>query len=298
VTELLLSGGLATSHDSRFVQQQHRWTRGKLERHLSTIFSTIAIISQKTFGTLTHIVQLDLSKNQIKFLPDDFGKLTNLRHLDLYNNKIEHLPLSFGNLKKLRYLDLKGNPLKPALLPVVGKCLTNKDCTDAARKTVGFMAELEVQVRQEQLKEEEKKRMHEQAEADKAKKEEAARKKTVKKEKAQKTKKQALQEEKPHKKTKSADDEKPTAKFTIDPTKNAMNDDSAKSGWRLLYLLFLAFIIFYLVVYNATAYEFLSQYLKPEDVEEIGHRRVMIQKYLESHFEKLLSQLPFSSKQK
>lgn len=79
-----------------------------------------------------------MSKNQIKFLPEDFGLLRNLRHLDLYNNQLEHLPLSFGDLTNLRYLDLKGNPLTPALAKIVGICTTTKDCQDSAKRTVIF----------------------------------------------------------------------------------------------------------------------------------------------------------------
>lgn len=91
---------------------------------------------QKNFITLTRLVKLDLSKNQIKFLPDDFGLLRNLRHLDLYDNQLEHLPLSFGDLTNLRYLDLKGNPLTPALAKIVGINMTMKDCQDSAKRTV------------------------------------------------------------------------------------------------------------------------------------------------------------------
>jgi len=81
-------------------------------------------------------VRLDLSKNQITFLPEDFGQLEQLRHLDLYNNCLEHLPISFGQLRRLRYLDLKGNPLTPAWQKIVGCCSTQKDCQQAAKNTV------------------------------------------------------------------------------------------------------------------------------------------------------------------
>lgn len=81
-------------------------------------------------------MRLDLSKNQIKFLPEDFGQLEQLRHLDLYNNCLEHLPISFGQLRRLRYLDLKGNPLTPAWEKIVGCCSTQKDCQQAAKNTV------------------------------------------------------------------------------------------------------------------------------------------------------------------
>jgi len=36
-----------------------------------------------TFPTLTHIVKVDLSKNQLSELPEYFGQLRSLRHLDL-----------------------------------------------------------------------------------------------------------------------------------------------------------------------------------------------------------------------
>ncbi|XP_037050929.1 leucine-rich repeat-containing protein 59 [Bradysia coprophila] len=130
----------------------------------------------KTFCTLTHLTKLDLSKNQLKFLPEDISKLANLRHLDLYNNKLEHLPLGFGKLKSLRYLDLKGNPLTPALAKIVGPCLTQKDCQNAARTTVKFFAELQQTInedreraRLEELERQEAEKEKEQAEAVKEK---------------------------------------------------------------------------------------------------------------------------------
>lgn len=99
-----------------------------------------------SFCQLTHLTKLDLSKNQIEALPEEFGKLKNLRHLDLYNNKIENLPLSFGNLTNLKYLDLKSNPLSPSLSKVAGLCLTTRDCTEAAKNTVKFLAYLQQEV--------------------------------------------------------------------------------------------------------------------------------------------------------
>lgn len=109
------------------------------------------------------MVRLDLSKNKLKFLTEDFCNLVNLKHLDLYNNQLENLPVSFGKINKLRYLDLKGNPLQPALLKIVGPCLTVKDCANAAKQIVPFMIDLEVKFRAEQDKrdEEEQRRKNE-----------------------------------------------------------------------------------------------------------------------------------------
>lgn len=54
---------------------------------------------QPEFCSLTHLVKLDLSKNQLTSLPDDLGNLVNLQHLDLYNNKLTVLPVSFSQLR-------------------------------------------------------------------------------------------------------------------------------------------------------------------------------------------------------
>lgn len=54
---------------------------------------------QPEFCSLTHLVKVDLSKNQLTCLPDDLGRLVNLQHLDLYNNKLHVLPVSFSQLR-------------------------------------------------------------------------------------------------------------------------------------------------------------------------------------------------------
>lgn len=101
---------------------------------------------QTDFTSLIQLTKIDLSKNKIRSIADDFGNLINLRHLDLYNNQIERLPLSFGRLKKLKYLDLKNNPLNPVFSKIIGTCTDQKDCIEAARKAVAFMADIEQQV--------------------------------------------------------------------------------------------------------------------------------------------------------
>lgn len=57
------------------------------------------ILLQPEFCNLTHLVKVDLSKNQLTSLPDDLGNLVNLQHLDLYNNKLTNLPVSFSQLR-------------------------------------------------------------------------------------------------------------------------------------------------------------------------------------------------------
>ncbi len=120
------------------------------------------------------MVQLDLSKNQLEFLPEYFGELKSLRHLDLYNNQLTYVPVSFCNLKNLKWLDLKNNPLKESLAKAAGPCITSSDCNNCAKKVVQLMQSLQDRQdkeRQQQLIHEqklaEKRRLAEEAERDK-----------------------------------------------------------------------------------------------------------------------------------
>jgi Leucine-rich repeat (LRR) protein/ribosomal protein S18 acetylase RimI-like enzyme len=58
------------------------------------------------------ITRLDLSKNNLKELPDEIGILTHLVVLNLANNKLKELPKSFAHLKALTNLDLRRNNLE------------------------------------------------------------------------------------------------------------------------------------------------------------------------------------------
>lgn len=104
---------------------------------------------QKNFVTLTNLVKLDLSKNQLKELPENFGELIKLKHLDLYKNQLQHLPLSFSKLKALKWLDLKDNPLMPKIAQIAGLCLDSKQCQSCAKDIVLFYTKLEEQIQQE-----------------------------------------------------------------------------------------------------------------------------------------------------
>ena len=100
---------------------------------LLIFLGNLFFFSQDSFTSLTHLVQLDLSKNSLTELPEDFGKLIKLKKLDLLNNSISKLPLSFGKLKNLVWLDLKGNPIQEILPEVVGDCLRPIECQTCAR---------------------------------------------------------------------------------------------------------------------------------------------------------------------
>lgn len=136
-----------------------------------------------------------MSKNQLKFLTDDFCNLVNLKHLDLYNNQLENLPLNFGKLTKLRYLDLKGNPLQPALLKIVGPCLTTKDCLDSAKQVVPFMIDLEVKFQAEQKKREDAENKRREEEAQVAREQARLAKKAARKERVMRERQQKAESE-------------------------------------------------------------------------------------------------------
>jgi Leucine-rich repeat (LRR) protein len=55
------------------------------------------------------LTNLDLSKRNIKDLPESIGVLKNLTVLKLSNNKLRKLPKAIGELKKLRNLQCENN---------------------------------------------------------------------------------------------------------------------------------------------------------------------------------------------
>lgn len=106
---------------------------------------------------MTHLIHLDLSKNQLSDLPEYFGQLTNLRHLDLYSNQLTKLPPSFSQLKSLKWLDLKNNPLHENLAKAAGPCITPSDCATCAKQVVALMKNIQ----STQERERQKQLMHE-----------------------------------------------------------------------------------------------------------------------------------------
>lgn len=96
----------------------------------------IWLCAQDNFGSLRHLIGLDLSNNRLQSLPDSFGQLALLQKLDLYSNQLRTLPLTFFNLKKLKWLDLKNNPLEPGLKEAAGSCVSSKECNQCASKVL------------------------------------------------------------------------------------------------------------------------------------------------------------------
>ncbi|TRY56651.1 hypothetical protein DNTS_014130 [Danionella cerebrum] len=137
------------------------------------------------FCTLTHLIKIDLSKNQIVCLPEEIGRLTNLQHLDLYNNKLKMLPIGFSQLKSLKWLDLKDNPLEPNLAKAAGDCLDEKQCKQCASKVLQHMKLLQEEAEKELERRLLKEREQEKKKEAKLKEKEAREREAQKKKKAE-----------------------------------------------------------------------------------------------------------------
>ncbi|CAB1312962.1 unnamed protein product [Coregonus sp. 'balchen'] len=137
------------------------------------------------FCSLSHLVKVDLSKNQMTVLPDDLGRLGNLQHLDLYNNKLTILP-------NLKWLDLKDNPLEINLAKAAGDCLDEKQCKQCAARVLQHMRILQDEVDKERerrfLKDKELEKKKETKQREREAKEREARKRDKAEEKERKRK--------------------------------------------------------------------------------------------------------------
>lgn len=71
----------------------------------------IGSIDDDAFDNLENLIELDLSFNELNYLPTSIGKLTKLKRLNLSGNKISSLPKEFENLTSLEFLDFDSNPI-------------------------------------------------------------------------------------------------------------------------------------------------------------------------------------------
>jgi internalin A len=72
----------------------------------------ISSIEDDAFEGLENLIELDLSFNELTYLPTSIGKLNKLKRLNLSGNKISVLPNEFENLTALEFLDFEGNPIE------------------------------------------------------------------------------------------------------------------------------------------------------------------------------------------
>lgn len=73
--------------------------------------NSIYELEDNAFENLENLVELDLSFNQMTYLPSSIGRLTKLKRLKLNGNRLTSLPKEFENLVSLESLDLEGNPI-------------------------------------------------------------------------------------------------------------------------------------------------------------------------------------------
>lgn len=129
VTHLDLSNNKITSTDVRIC-------------YLNLLFvDQFSIINrfQNVFSSLSSLVKLDLSNNQIKNVAGDIGSLQKLAYLSLANNKINNLPAKgMSKLKQLKYLCLNNNPLKSDLAEAIGPSQNNIQCQSAAINAIQY----------------------------------------------------------------------------------------------------------------------------------------------------------------
>ncbi|WP_312074957.1 COR domain-containing protein [Chryseobacterium sp.] len=71
----------------------------------------ISSIDDDAFDNLENLIELDLSFNDLSYLPTSIGNLKKLKRLILSGNKIKSLPKEFENLTSLEFLDFDGNPI-------------------------------------------------------------------------------------------------------------------------------------------------------------------------------------------
>ncbi len=71
----------------------------------------ISSIDDDAFDGLENLIELDLSFNELTYLPTSLGKLKKLKRLNLSGNKISALPKEFENLTSLEFLDFDNNPI-------------------------------------------------------------------------------------------------------------------------------------------------------------------------------------------
>lgn len=113
-TEINLSGNLFTSFPKQLK------VSSKIKR-LNLSNNNIAKFGEDDFEEFISLEHLDLSNNQISYLPSSIGNLKKLKSLVLSGNEISYLPKEFENLVKLEVLELSGNPIEKTPVEILAQ---------------------------------------------------------------------------------------------------------------------------------------------------------------------------------
>ncbi|XP_054609458.1 leucine-rich repeat-containing protein 59 isoform X2 [Dunckerocampus dactyliophorus] len=247
------------SKNSKGLNLKDKLTDNEMDLSLCNL-SEVPVKELSEFCNLTHLVKVDLSKNQLTCLPDDLGSLVNLQHLDLYNNKLNGLPVSFSQLRSLKWLDLKDNPLEVDLAKAAGDCLDEKQCKQCAGRVLKHMQTLQEEaerVREKRLlreKELEKKKEAKQREREAREKEVRKREKAEEKEKRRKEYKAQMAAAAAQEQQKKRSEEKKSKKKNGQAfDKKTVVEVMSKPRRSLLSLLFKLLLLLLLGLAGATA---------------------------------------------
>jgi Leucine-rich repeat (LRR) protein len=86
-------------------------------------------------GNLVKLTYFNAAKNEIKILPESISECPHLQTLTIYNNSLEILPSSIGNLVTLQELNVSNNQIKE--LPVSMENLSNLQTIDLSDNLIG-----------------------------------------------------------------------------------------------------------------------------------------------------------------
>ena len=103
---------------NKLVEFPHPIKYVKTLNQLNLSENNISSLLDETFSELENLEELDLSFNNLTYLPSSLGNLTKLKKLNLSGNKISSLPKEFENLISLESLELEGNPIGRAPLEI------------------------------------------------------------------------------------------------------------------------------------------------------------------------------------
>ena len=97
----------------------------------------LTLIPQELIEYCPNLQRLDLSGNQIQFIPDAIGNLVNLQELNLSVNQIKVIPNAIGNLVNLQRLCLRLNQIQ-AIPDVIGNLVNLQELALSCNEIKGI----------------------------------------------------------------------------------------------------------------------------------------------------------------